>query len=73
MVFDATFKNISVIWWLSVLLMEETGVHGENHWQAGSYWQTLSHNVVSPWLGSELPTLVVIGTDYIGRCKSNGL
>ena len=31
MVFNATFNNISVISWLSVLLMEETGVPGENH------------------------------------------
>jgi hypothetical protein len=31
MVFNATFNNISVISWLSVLLVEETGVPGENH------------------------------------------
>jgi len=31
MVFNATFKNISVISWRSVLLVEETGVPGENH------------------------------------------
>jgi len=31
MVFNATFKNISVISWRSVLLVEETGVAGENH------------------------------------------
>ena len=30
MVFNATFKNISVILWRSVLLVEETGVLGEN-------------------------------------------
>jgi hypothetical protein len=29
MVFNATFNNISVILWPSVLLMEETGVHRE--------------------------------------------
>ena len=29
MVFNATLKNISVISWQSVLLMEETGVPGE--------------------------------------------
>jgi hypothetical protein len=28
MVFNATFNNISFIWWRSVLLVEETG---ENH------------------------------------------
>ena len=30
MVFNATFNNISVISWRSVLLVEETGVNGEN-------------------------------------------
>jgi hypothetical protein len=30
-VFNATFNNISVISWLLVLLVEETGVPGENH------------------------------------------
>ena len=38
--------NISAISWHSVLL-EETGVPGENHWPAASRWQTLSHNVES--------------------------
>jgi hypothetical protein len=32
MVFNATFNNISAISWQSVLLMEQTGVPGENHW-----------------------------------------
>jgi hypothetical protein len=31
MVFNTTFNNISDILWLSVLLVEETGVPGENH------------------------------------------
>ena len=31
MVFNATFYNISVISWRSVLLVEETGGRGENH------------------------------------------
>jgi len=47
MMFNATFKNISVISWLSVLLLEETGVHGENHRPVSRHRQTLSHNVVS--------------------------
>ena len=42
-VFNATFNNISVISWWSVLLVEETG---ENHRPVASHWQTLSHNVV---------------------------
>jgi hypothetical protein len=31
-VFNATFNNISIISWRSVLLVEETGGLGENHW-----------------------------------------
>ena len=31
MVFHTIFYNISVISWQSVLLMEETGIPGENH------------------------------------------
>jgi len=46
MVFNATFNNISVISWRSVLLVEETGVPRENHRSAASHWQTLSHTVV---------------------------
>ena len=46
MVFNATFSNISVInSWRSVLLVEETGEPGENHWPVVSHWQTLIHNV----------------------------
>jgi hypothetical protein len=45
--FNATFNNISVILWRLVLLVEETGVPGENHRPAASHWQTLLHNVVS--------------------------
>jgi len=47
MVFKATFNNISVISWLSVLLVEEAGVPGENHRPVASHWQTWSYNVVS--------------------------
>ena len=46
MVFNATFDNISVISWRSVLLGEETKVLVENHQPAASHWQTLTHNVV---------------------------
>jgi len=47
MVFNATFNNISTVLWRSVLLVEETGVPGENHRPAASHWQTLSHIFVS--------------------------
>jgi hypothetical protein len=35
--FNATFNNISVISWQSVLLVEETGVRGENHRPGASH------------------------------------
>jgi hypothetical protein len=37
MVFIATFNNISVLSWRSVLLVEETGVHGENYRPTASH------------------------------------
>ena len=37
MVFNATFNNISFISWRSVLLVEKTGVPGENHRPATSH------------------------------------
>ena len=37
MVFNATFNNISVISWRSVVLVEETGVPGENHRPVASH------------------------------------
>ena len=40
MVFNATFNNISVISWQSILLLEETR-------PVTGHLQTLSHNVVS--------------------------
>jgi hypothetical protein len=74
--FNATFNNISVISWWSVLLVEVTEVTGENHRPVASHWQTWSHNVkcieyTSPWVGFELTTLVMIGTDCTDSCKLN--
>ena len=37
MAFNATFNNISVISWRSVLLVEETGDPGENQLPAASH------------------------------------
>ena len=47
MAFNATFNNISVISWRSVLLVEETG---ENHRPVTSQWQTLSLMMYTTWL-----------------------
>jgi hypothetical protein len=38
MMFNTTFKHILVISWLSVLLVEETGVPRENHRPAARHW-----------------------------------
>jgi hypothetical protein len=46
--------------WQSVLLVEETGVPGENHQPVASHWQTLSHNIVS-----STPCLVGIRTQNV--------
>jgi hypothetical protein len=50
--------------YVPVLLVEETGVPPGKP-STASHWQTFSHNVVSPWAGFELTTLVVIGTSCI--------
>jgi len=75
MVFNATFNNISVISWRSVLLVEETGVHGKKHRSVASHWQTLPHNVVSSTPRHERNSnsqlkIVVIVTYCIGSGKS---
>ena len=46
MVLSATFNNISIISWRSVLLAEETEGPGETHRPVASHWQIVSHNVV---------------------------
>ena len=42
MEFKADFNNISVISWRSVLLLDETGVTGENHRSAASFKHVVS-------------------------------
>jgi len=50
-VFSATFNNISVISWRSVLLVEETGVSGENHRPAEkSYFSKTINEAESPFV-----------------------
>ena len=41
----SAFNNISAISWLSVLLVEETGVQEEDHCPAAVHWQTFSYNM----------------------------
>ena len=68
MVFNATFNNILVISWWSVLLVEETGVSGENQRPVASHWQTVSDNVVSWTPGlSAIRTPTFSGPNLIGK------
>jgi hypothetical protein len=52
------------------LLVEETGVPGENHRPVASHWQYYIE-YTSAWTGFELTTLLVISTDWLGSNKSN--
>jgi hypothetical protein len=70
-VFNATFNNISVISWRSVLLVKVIRIPGENHRPATCHWQTLSHDVLSRTPRHERDSLAVIGTDCICSCKSS--
>ena len=71
MVFNATFNNISVISWRSVLLVKEGNQSTRR--KSPTFRQSLANFIAQcvssrprhPSLGFELTTLVVIGTDYI--------
>jgi hypothetical protein len=72
MVFNATFSNVSVISLRSVLLVEGTGVPGENLRLAARHWKTYDMMLYTlPWSRFELRTSMVIGTNCIGSWKSN--
>jgi hypothetical protein len=67
MVLNVTFKNIAVLSamsWISVLLVEETAVPGENHRPVA--YHIMLYRVHLAWVGFDLTTLVVIDTDYTG-------
>jgi hypothetical protein len=67
MVLNATFNNTSVISWQSVLLVEETT-------DLAKVTAKLYHIMFQVHLaeaGFECTTLVEIGTDCTGSCKSN--
>ena len=65
----ATFNNISVISWRSVLLVEDF----EKTTDMSQVTDKLYHIMlyILSWSRFKLTTSVVIGTDCIGSCKSN--
>jgi hypothetical protein len=74
MVFNATFNNISVISWWSVLLVEETRIPWEHHRSVAIHWHPLSHNAVlgTPHYERDSNSQNYWWDTYcIDRCKSN--
>ena len=75
MVFYVTFNNISVMSWQSVFYWRRKLEYPEkttdlSHVTDKRYHMML-YRVHFAWAGFELITLVVMGTDCIGSCKSN--
>jgi hypothetical protein len=74
MAFNATFNNIPVTSWRSVLLVKEIGVPGENHRPVAvtdKLYHIKLYRVRLVRARIELATLVVICNDCISRYKSN--
>ena len=70
MVLNATFNNISVILWWSVLLVEETRVPEKTTDMpqvTDKLYHIILYRVHPARAGFKLTTLVVIGTDCIGN------
>ena len=65
-VFNATFNNVSVLSWRSVLLVEKTTDLSQ---VTDKLYYIMLYT--SPWSRFELTTPVVIGTGCIGSCKAN--
>ena len=61
--FNATFNNISVISWQSVLLVEQNRVPGENHWPVASHEHNLQWGETK-FTSSNKPELTVLQENH---------
>jgi hypothetical protein len=73
MVFNATIIDISVISWWSVLLVEETGVPGENHRPVASCWKIYHMYWISILLTLYLSLALFANMSRRGRSEKNQL
>jgi hypothetical protein len=74
MVFNATFNNISVISWLSVVLVEKTGVFGDNVTCHKSKMKCIKTNLIKSFLGIGGLSrfyLYCLGSDILCSCFQN--
>ena len=72
MVFNATFNNISVISWRSVLMVRGNRRKPPTcHKSLTNFFTQCCIEYTSPWTGFKFTTLVVIDTDCTDSYKSN--
>jgi hypothetical protein len=73
--FNAIFNNISIISWRSVFIARGNQCIRRKpltcRKSLTNFYDICCIRYTSTWVGFKLTTLVVIGTDCIGSCKSN--